>query len=149
MMGIFRPVICLRVSSARSESEGGCQRGSWTFSLRNLSNVLRKLIVNMLILLRVVGRLEPARLPERGYGSSNELGLSDGTTDPWNDSPVFWSTSIESEADGGRLSANDAAAGLGHGRGSSESSGIKRRQIEVEKRTKVRWGLTNDQGHVI
>ena len=51
----------------------------------------------------------------------------------------------------GVLSVNDVAARLGHGRGSSESesSGIKRRQIEVEKRTKVRWGLTSSTGRQV
>ena len=47
------------------------------------------------------------------------------------------------------VSANDAAARLRHSRGSSELDGFKRTEIEVEKRTKVRWSLTNEPGHVI
>jgi len=44
-VGIFRPVICLRAPSGRPK--GGCQRGRWTLSLRNISNVLRKSISNL------------------------------------------------------------------------------------------------------
>jgi hypothetical protein len=45
-MGIFRSVICFQVLS--TGSKGGCQRGSWTLSLRNISNILHKLFTNSL-----------------------------------------------------------------------------------------------------
>src|SRR5258707_12389973 len=46
MMGISRPVICLRIWPVKVQ--GGVQRGSWAFFLRNPSNLLRNSIVNSL-----------------------------------------------------------------------------------------------------
>src|SRR5258707_4356543 len=46
MMGISRPVICLRIWPVMFED--GVQRGSWAFFLRNPSNLLRNSIVNSL-----------------------------------------------------------------------------------------------------
>jgi len=48
MVGIFRSLICLRVSSDRRRSGGGCQRGSWTLSVKNLSKVVRKSPIKLL-----------------------------------------------------------------------------------------------------